>query len=488
MSATDRFDFRAPVVPLGELGRVHVTNVAGAGMSAVARVLLDRGVAVSGSDPKDLPILQALRDQGAAVHAGARPDSVADVDTVVVSSATRETDPELARARELGLRVLHRSQALASAATGRRVAAVAGANGKTTATSMLTALLVDAGEDPSFAIGGELAGLGTNARAAGGAAFVIEADESDGSFLVYHPEVAVVTNVQPDHLDHYGTYEAVQAAYLDFARSIRPGGLLVACADDEGSARLAGQAAAEGTRVLTYGTDEDADVRVLGHTAEGFGTVARVRDVDGTERELRIAIPGPHNVLNATAAFAAAHHGLGVDADRAAAGVGAYTGTRRRFELKGIAGGVTVVDDYAHNPGKVHAVVGTAAALVEAPARVVVVFQPHLYSRTADFATELGRGLRPADVVVVMDVYAAREDPVPGVSGALVADAVRELVARDGGPTCEVHYVPEWDQAAPTVAGLARPGDLVLTVGAGDVTHLGPQVLALLESSGDRDR
>ncbi|WP_392466716.1 UDP-N-acetylmuramate--L-alanine ligase [Arsenicicoccus cauae] len=475
----DRFDFRAPVVPLSELGRVHVTNVGGAGMSAVARVLLGRDVVVSGSDPKDLPILDALREAGADVHVGARPESVDQVDTVVVSSATRETDPELARARALGKRVLHRSQALASAADARRVLAVAGANGKTTTTSMLTALLLDAGADPSFAIGGELAGLGTNAHAGRGEAFVIEADESDGSFLVYHPEVAIVTNVQPDHLDHYGTFEAVQDAYLAFAGSIRPGGLLVACADDAGSAALARRACASGVRVVTYGTGSAADVRVLGHEVDGFRTVARVLDGDHEVR-LGIAIPGSHNILNATAAYAAARHGLGLDPDLAARGLGAYTGTRRRFELKGEAGGVTLVDDYAHNPGKVAAVVGTAASLVHRPSRLVVIFQPHLYSRTRDFAAELAAGLRAADVVIVMDVYAAREDPVTGVSGALVADAVRALAATDGGPACEVHYVPGWSDAAPLAADLARPGDLVLTVGAGDVTQLGPRILAAL--------
>ncbi|AKT51638.1 UDP-N-acetylmuramate--L-alanine ligase [Arsenicicoccus sp. oral taxon 190] len=482
MTVTERFDLSAPTVSLEDLGRVHVTNVGGAGMSAVARVLLGRGVAVSGSDPKDLPVLAALREQGADVHAGAQPDTVDRADTVVVSSATRESDPELVRARQLGTRVLHRSQALASAAEGRRVVAVAGANGKTTTTSMLTALLLEAGADPSFAIGGELARYGTNARAGSGEAFVIEADESDGSFLVYHPEVAIVTNVQPDHLDHYGTFEAVQDAYLAFARSIRPGGLLVACADDEGSARLARRAQAEGVRVLTYGTSATADVRVVGHVVDGFRTVARIVD-EGQDRELSVAIPGAHNVLNATAAYAAAHHGLGVDASRAAAGLAAYTGTRRRFELKGEAGGVTVVDDYAHNPGKVAAVVGTAAALQERPHRLVVVFQPHLYSRTADFAQELGAALLPADVVVVMDVYAAREDPVPGVTGELVADAARRCAEAEPGPACEVHYEASWDAVAPLVASLVRPGDLVLTVGAGDVTALGPQVLAILEGA-----
>ncbi|GMA18950.1 hypothetical protein GCM10025862_09710 [Arsenicicoccus piscis] len=273
-----RFDFEGPVPSADELGRVHLIAIGGAGVSGVARLLLARGLAVSGSDAKDSPLLDALRAEGATVHVGHDPVYLDGVDTVVVSSAIREDNVELAHARALGLPVLHRSQALAAATQGQRVAAVAGANGKTTTTSMLTVALQGCGVDPSFAIGGELAKAATNAHGGSGPDFVVEADESDGSFLVYHPTVAVVTNVQPDHLDHYGTFEQVKAAYLAFARSIRPGGLLVACADDAGSRELAERARADGLRVLTYGEAEDADVRVSDIRSAGFAVIATLHE------------------------------------------------------------------------------------------------------------------------------------------------------------------------------------------------------------------
>lgn len=479
MSATVRFDYEAPVPALADLGRVHVIAIGGAGMSAVARLLLQAGLTVSGSDARDSAMLAALRADGATVWVGHDPAHLDGVDTVVVSSAIRDDNVELAAARAAGLRVLHRSQALAAVAGGRTPLAVAGANGKTTTTSMLTVALQEAGLDPSFAIGGELAAAGTNARLGTGSAMVIEADESDGSFLAYKPQVAVVTNVQPDHLDFYGTFEAVQEAYLRFTASIRPGGLLVACADDEGSARLADRAAADraaadGVRVLTYGTSEGADLRLVDLRADGMTGRARLAGI-GSDAELIIAVPGDHNLRNAAAAYLAATQGVLAPADGVLAGLAAYTGTRRRFEPKGSAGGVHVVDDYAHNPGKVAAVVSTARRLVEPGGRLVVVFQPHLYSRTRDFADTLAAGLAPADVAVILDVYAAREDPMPGVSGELVADELRAL----HGDT-QVHYVADRAGAADAVAALLRPGDLLVTVGAGDVTDIGPAVLDLL--------
>ena len=480
MSARARFDYEAPVPALADLGRVHVLAIGGAGMSAVARLLLQAGLTVSGSDARDSAMLAALRADGALVWVGHDPSHLDGVDTVVVSSAIRDDNVELAAARAAGLRVLHRSQALAAVAGGRTPLAVAGANGKTTTTSMLTVALQEAGLDPSFAIGGELAAAGTNARLGTGSAMVIEADESDGSFLAYKPQVAVVTNVQPDHLDFYGTFEAVQEAYLRFTASIRPGGLLVACADDEGSARLAERAAADGVRVLTYGTSPGADLRLTDLRADGMTGRARLAGI-GSDAELVIAVPGDHNLRNAAAAYLAATQGVLAPADGVLAGLAAYTGTRRRFEPKGSAGGVHVVDDYAHNPGKVAAVVSTARRLVEPGGRLVVVFQPHLYSRTRDFADTLAAGLAPADVAVVLDVYAAREDPMPGVSGELVADELRAL----HGDT-QVHYVADRARAADAVAALVRPGDLLVTVGAGDVTDIGPAVLDLLGDGAPR--
>jgi len=472
--AAARFDFTAPVPDASDLGRVHFLAIGGAGMSGVARIMLARGVAVTGSDAKDVPVLKALESEGAHVWVGFHPAHQERADAVVMSSSIREDNVELVAARDRGVPVLHRAQGLASLMHGRRAVAVAGANGKTTTTSMLTVALQGCGLDPSFAVGGELAKHGTNAHDGAADVFVVEADESDGSFVVYRPEVAVVTNVQPDHLDFYDTFEVVQAAYDAFVATIRPGGLLVTCLDDAGSAALADRARAAGTRVVTYGFSSAADVVLREHEQDGLTASVRLAD-GGAERTMTLAVPGRHNALNAAAAYAAAVHGLGQDPERVLAGLASFTGTRRRFEPKGEAGGVVVVDDYAHNAGKVKAVVETAARLVAGAGRLVVVFQPHLYSRTRDFATELGAGLAPADVVVVMDVYAAREDPVPGVTGQLVVDAVRE--AR---PEAEVLYVPSWGEVAGRVAGLVRPGDLVLTVGAGDVTMIGPEVLLAL--------
>ncbi len=472
-----RFDFAAPVPPVAELGPVHFIAIGGAGMSGVARIMLDLGVTVSGSDAKDSAVLQALGAEGATVHVGHDPAYLGAAQTVVVSSAIREDNVELRRARELGLRVLHRAQALA--ATMGRVTrlAVAGANGKTTTTSLATVALQHCGLDPSFAIGGELSGRGTNAHHGSGSVFVVEADESDGSFLVYHPQIAIVTSVQPDHLDFYGDLATVELAYQAFVASIPTGGLLVACADDPGSARLADWAAAQGIRVIRYGHAEVADVQVSGVVLEGLTAAARVK-VRGTAYPMALNVPGLHNVLNASAVLAAAVFGLDLAPEPVLAGLSAFTGTRRRFEPKGRAGGVEVVDDYAHNPGKVAAVVTTGAALAHPSGRLVVVFQPHLYSRTRDFADDFGRALAGADVVVVMDVYAAREDPMPGVTGALVVDAIAAT-----RPECEVVYEPSWSAVPARVAELVRPGDLLVTVGAGDVTMIGPEVLRLLSEA-----
>jgi len=451
--AAARFDFRAVVPGADELGRVHFLAIGGAGMSGVARIMLARGIRVTGSDAKDVPVLKALESEGAGVWVGFHEGHQERADAIVMSSSIRDDNVELVAARERGVPVLHRAQGLAALMQGRRPVAVAGANGKTTTTSMLTVALQGCGLDPSFAVGGELAKHGTNAHDGSDDIFVVEADESDGSFVVYRPEVAIVTNVQPDHLDFYSNFTVVQAAYDAFVDTIRPGGLLVTCADDAGAVALAARARAAGTRVVTYGFDPSSDVVLADHQQDGVTSSVTLLD-EGAERRMTLGVPGRHNALNAAAAYAAAVHGLGQAPEQVLSGLASFTGTRRRFEPKGEAGGVVVVDDYAHNAGKVAAVVETAKALVGDSGRLVVVFQPHLYSRTRDFAAELGAGLSPADVVVLMDVYAAREDPVPGVSGRLVADAV--TAAR---PDVEVHYLPSWSEVAGRVAGLARPGD-----------------------------
>ncbi|MFL6099090.1 MAG: UDP-N-acetylmuramate--L-alanine ligase [Actinomycetales bacterium] len=478
-------DLSLDIPPAELLGRVHFVGIGGAGMSGIARVFLARGLPVSGSDAKDSRTITALRAEGARIAIGHDAVNIAAAHTVVVSSAVRATNPEVVAARERGLLVMHRSQALVSLMQGRTRVAVAGTNGKTTTTSMLTVALQRAGADPSFAIGGELTESGTNAHHGTGPTFVAEADESDGSFVLYRPHIAVVTNVQPDHLDHYGTAEAVEQAFLEFARGIPPDGVLVACADDDGSRRLAGAAADLGIRVLTYGRSPDADVVVepletAGAGQGGFALREPTADPAVEPAVAKLLVPGWHNVLNAAAAYTAATRGLGLDRVVVRGGLEQYTGTRRRFEPRGSAAGVRVVDDYAHNPGKVAAVLQTARS-VAAGGRVVVVFQPHLFSRTRDFATDFGAALGAADEVVVMDVYAAREDPVPGVTGALVAAAVPL-------PADHVAFVPSWSAVADEVVARLRPGDILLTVGAGDVTLLGPEILARLESAASATR
>lgn len=457
-----------------ELGRVHLVGVGGAGMSAVALLLAARGVPVSGSDARDSAVLAALRAAGVVVHVGHDAAHVGRADTLVVSSAIREANPELAAARERALRVLHRSVALASLMRDRRTVAVAGAHGKTTTSAMVAAVLTAAGLDPSYAIGAAIEGP-VGARSGTGDVFVAEADESDGSFLAYRPEVAVVTNVEPDHLDHYGTLAAFEAAFLAFAGRIVPGGHLVACADDAGSRRLAAHAAADGVAVITYGTAPDAVVRLGPWAPSGEGGSAELLDTrDGTAVRIELQVPGAHNALDAAAALTAARL-LGVPTDVAAAALAGFRGTGRRFEDRGERHGVRVVDDYAHHPTEVAALLAAARG-VAAGGRVLVLFQPHLYSRTRTFAGEFAAALGAADLVVVTDVYAAREDPDPAVTGALVTDLM---------PPGRGRFVADRREAAAVVGAAARPGDLVLTVGAGDVTELAPLVLAAVPCADD---
>ncbi|QRP48766.1 UDP-N-acetylmuramate--L-alanine ligase [Amycolatopsis sp. FDAARGOS 1241] len=460
------------------LRRAHLIGIGGAGMSGIARILLARGAAVSGSDAKESRALLSLRAQGAELFVGQRAenlDALAEAPSaVVVSTAIKESNPEFAAARARNIPVLHRAQALAGLMAGHRVACIAGTHGKTSTTSMLTVALQHCRLDPSFAIGGDLNESGANAHHGEGGIFVAEADESDGSFLTYSPSVAVVTNVEPDHLDHHGTAEAYVKVFTEFVGRLQPGGLLVVCADDPGAAALGDQAAAGGVRVRRYGrtaTGEE-DVRVLDYKPAPDGGVVRIAlggSGGADELDLRVAVPGEHMALNAVAALLAGVE-LGAPVDGLAEGLAAFGGVRRRFEFKGRSGDVRVYDDYAHHPTEVAAqlkAVRTAAGA----GRVLVVFQPHLYSRTQSFAAEFAEALSLADAVVVLDVYGAREEPVPGVTGALIADRV----------TSPVHYQPAFDVAAGLVAGLVKPGDLVVTMGAGDVTQLGPEILAELD-------
>ncbi|HSF26227.1 MAG TPA: UDP-N-acetylmuramate--L-alanine ligase [Actinomycetes bacterium] len=461
----------AQVPPADELGRVHFIGIGGAGMSAIARIMRARGMTVSGSDARESAVLQALQAAGAITYVGHAAHQLAGVDTVVVSTAIRHDNPELAEARRLGLRVLPRAAALAAVMTGRRAVTVAGTHGKTSTTSLLTVALRHCGLDPSFAIGGELGELGTNAHDGTGDVFVAEADESDGSFLAYRPTGAVVTNIEADHLDTYGTPAAYQEAFDRFAALLPPDGFLVASADDPGAARLAARTGERGVRTLTYGEAAGADLRV--EAVETVGMSARFEVVAHGQRlgAVALRVPGRHNVLNATAALGAGL-ALGLPFGALREGLARFTGTRRRLEPKGEAAGVRVIDSYAHHPSELVADL-RAARTIAGGGRVVAAFQPHLYSRTQIFARELGEALGLADEVVVMDVYGAREEPVPGVSGALVAAAVP--LAKD-----HVLFEPTWSAVPDRLVERAEEGDLVLTLGAGDVTRIGPEVLARL--------
>ncbi|QDW63097.1 UDP-N-acetylmuramate--L-alanine ligase [Oerskovia sp. KBS0722] len=486
---------RAAVAPpaLEDLGTVHLVGIGGAGMSVVARLLVARGVRVQGSDAKASAVVEALRADGVTVHVGHEAGNVTGADTLVLSSAVRADNPELVAARAAGLRVLHRSEALAALMARGRSVAVAGAHGKTTTSAMVATTLRSAGLDPSFAIGGSVItsdGAIPGGHLGTGDVVVAEADESDGSFLNYAPTIAVVLNVEPDHLDHYGSREAFEQAFVDFAQRIAPGGFLVACADDPGARALADAHRAAGGRVVTYGTSSGSDVRLSDVRPDGAAGVAARLAVAGDagvtralagasdgdaslSLDLRLQVPGAHNALNAAAAVATAIL-LGVSAEQAVSGVGEFLGTGRRFEARGEAGGVRVVDDYAHHPTEVAALLA-AARPVAAGGRVLVLFQPHLFSRTRTFAREFADALSLADEVVVTGVYAAREDPDPTTGSWTITDLMAGGSARG---------VEDRFEAARTIAASARPGDLLLTVGAGDVTELGAVVLDALSGQG----
>ena len=466
---------RVPVpdelLPAERLGRVHFVGIGGAGLSGIARIMLARGVAVSGSDAKESRTVEALRGLGATCYVGHEASQVTDADTVVVSTAVREDNPEVVEARSRGLRLLPRSAALESVMRGRRVVAVAGTHGKTTTTSLLTVALQHCGADPSFAIGGELNESGANAHHGSGDLFVAEADESDGAFLVYSPFAALVTNVEADHLDNYGTEEAYHAAFSEFLDRIDPAGFLVVCIDDAGAADLAGQARERGLTTVGVGEADVAEVRADGVTFAGSTSTFTVVDRGRRLGEVRLQIPGRHYVLDALAALAAGLR-LGFGFDELRRGLESFTGTRRRMELKGEVGGIRVYDSYAHHPNEIVGDLQAARSLA-GEGRVVVAFQPHLVSRTRIFGTQMGEALGAADEVVVMDVYVAREDPEPGVDGQLVASHVPL-------PEDRVLFEPSWAETSRRLVERARPGDVVLTLGAGDVTLVGPEVLELL--------
>ncbi len=461
----------ASAVPTA-MERPHFIAIGGAGMSGIAKILAARGARVSGSDARDSATVAALREAGVTVFVGHDAAHLAaDATCVVLSSAIRENNPELLAARERGLPVLHRSDALAGLMEGTRSVAVAGTHGKTTTTSMLAVALTELGLDPSYAIGGDLHGPGTNARQGAGDIFVAEADESDRSFHKYAPDVAIVLNAELDHHANYASVEEIHDSFETFVHRVAPGGTLVV-GDHPGAREAAARAAAgrPDLHVVRVGEAADADLRIVSVTPHGMTSEVTVV-IGAAEHTFTVSVPGRHYAHNACAALAAGA-ALGLEPARFAQAVGAYTGVGRRLQSKGTAAGVQVIDSYAHHPTEIaadlEAVRGAAGE-----GRVLVVFQPHLFSRTQQLATEMAAALALADAVLVLDIYPAREDPIPGVTSALIVDAAAAASA-------DVTAEHDKDRVPQAVAGMAKPGDLVLTMGAGDVTDLGPRILSRL--------
>lgn len=451
-----RIPVPAEILPATELGRVHLVGIGGAGLSAIARLMHGMGLEVSGSDANDSAVVAALQAEGITVHVGhdaAHLDQLDDDATVVATTAAREDNPEIVEARRRGLRLWPRSAGLQSVLAGRRVVAIAGTHGKTTTTAMTTVALREAGLDPTFAIGAEVETLGTNARVGSGPVAVVEADESDGAFLVYTPDIAVITNVDADHLDHWGSEEAYEAAFAEFADRAR-----VTIAERPDLADL------------TVGFADGAVIRGHDLVVEGGGTRFRVEARGEDLGTVELAVPGRHYAQDALYALAV---GLELGGDPAALirGLGQHRGAKRRMERVGTGGGVEVYDTYAHHPSEIRGDLEAARSLVPAGGRLIACFQPHLVSRTRIFGAEMGVALGAADEVVVLDIYVAREDPDPAVTGALVADAV---------PGGRGRFVADRDAARRQLLDLAAPGDLLVTLGAGDITTLAPELVAHL--------
>jgi UDP-N-acetylmuramate--alanine ligase len=449
-----------------ELGVVHFIGIGGSGMSGIARLLIGMGHQVTGSDLRDTSNVASLRELGAKISIGHDQSHLGNPDTVVVTSALWPTNPEYLLAKERGIPVIHRSQALAHLASSKRLIAVAGAHGKTTSTGMVITALMALGADPSFVNGGVINSVGHSSSSGKGELFVIEADESDGSFLHYDTAISLITNVDPDHLDHYGSIEAFHRVFADFANKSKE--FVVISSDDPRAKEVAKLV----TRpMITFGEAPDATVRVQNIKPEAKVSFELVyKDNVATARLL---LAGRHNALNAAGAVATLV-GLGFDFDKSLQEVAKFAGTERRFELHGVEAGVSVYDDFAHHPTEVAAALEGARAVVGS-GKLITVFQPHLYSRTRLFAKEFAEVLAASDEVVLLDIYAAREDPEPGVTGELI---LNHFVDKK-----RIHYVRNWDDAPAVAAKLSGEGDFIMTMGCGDVYRMVPQLLEALKDS-----
>jgi len=446
---------------------IHFVGMGGAGMSGIARILLAQGTKVSGSDAKDSMVLQGLAALGAKTYIGHSANHIDGVDVLVVSSAIDARNPELDAAKQQGITILGRAEALALLMSNSVSVAVAGTHGKTTTTSMLTVALQRAGLDPSFAIGGLINSSGANAHLGTGKFFVVEADESDGSFLAYKPDGAIITNMELDHVDHFPDFAAVKEAFLQFIDSVKSGGFLIACIDSPGVVELLADIKRSDIKVITYGLEGEYSYSHLSARAtEGSARIAHNGRVLG---ELHLSIPGEHNVMNAIAALAAGLQ-LGAALPMLMEGLHSFSGARRRFEIKGQVGGVTVVDDYGHHPTEVRVTLETAKRFAGS-GKVIAIFQPHRYSRTQAFTQEFAEALKIADEVLLLEIYPASEAPIPGVSSKNITDLMKSPHAK---------FEPSMLAIVDEVLSAASSGDVILTLGAGDVNSLAPVILQAL--------
>lgn len=446
----------------------HFIGIGGSGMSGLAKMFLDAGIRVSGSDRSDSDALRALAEAGATVHVGHDAAHLGDADTVVHTGAIWPENPEFVTAKERGLHVIHRSQALHWLIRGHRLVSIAGAHGKTTSTGMIVTALQALGTDPSFVNGGVIEQLGTSSASGADDLFVVEADESDGTFLLYDTAIALITNVDPDHLDHYGSDEAFHDAFVRFGDAASEA--VVISSDDPGAIRV--RAGLSHSNVITFGSASDADVRLTDIAT--VGPAAATITHAGRSERMQLLVPGEHNAINAAGAVAVLL-ALGHELRESVQAVAEFAGTVRRFQLHGVERGVSVYDDYAHHPTEVRAALEAARGVV-GTGRLIAIQQPHTYSRTQHMYREFAEVLEScADHTVMLDVYGAREDPVPGVTGELVSGAFTD--------PSKVHYVPDWQQAADYTATVVRDGDYVITLGCGNVYLIIPQVLESLRQS-----
>jgi UDP-N-acetylmuramate--alanine ligase len=455
-------DFSVPVP--SDLGNVHFIGIGGSGMSGIARILIGMGHQVTGSDVRTSPNIIALEALGVKIAIGHDEANLGNADTVIVTSALWPTNPEYLLAKKNGIPIIHRSQALAHLASKKRLVSVAGAHGKTTSTGMIITALLGFDQDPSFVNGGVMSSIGASSSSGKGELFVIEADESDGSFLHYDTSVALITNVDPDHLDHYGSIEAFHQVFADFANKSKE--LVVINADDIGSVAVSKLIAKP---TISFGEAASADVlvsEIVENAQVSFSLSYKNEKLTAT-----LTVAGRHNAINAAGAVATLI-GLGFGFEQSLVQVAKFAGTERRFELHGERRGVKVYDDFAHHPTEVSAALNGARAVVGS-GKIVTVFQPHLYSRTRLFAKEFAQALEASDEVVLLDIYAAREDPEPGVTGELILNA-------SSNPE-KIHYVNNWSEASTVAAKLAGSGDFIVTMGCGDVYKMVPEILESLE-------